>query len=518
MRHKKLIEYIRQPLILSQLIRYLVLGEKYAWLVSEIMASTIPAIMDVLVYQHKELLMVYWALLYQNYRLTQQQVVYFVKVNQALLTRRPGDMIQFISCLSDLLPQWIYHLGDPQGSQLADLLISLVQCELKAEDAGIVKWLHQHGLIQILVEQLDASVDPMMHSIAQQILCDIVRLSQTSHQEMATIGTNDLIVDLSSKETMTRLLDIMLDTTGPNAIDSFICGAKLLINLIRYNDERHLEDAPLPDTSDTSDTSINSKILANILACCTSRLGEFLYLLENPRSKQPARLGMERLVILELIAEWIHCANLAGVYQEGDAFKSAYCQYGAVGRVLDLFFAFPSCNLAHSVICDMIGQTFENKCLQRKTNQQMILEVFTKAQLIHRILDVDKQIKAENDGSKLQLGYMGHVTLLTKSIVQLLQTQPDLRKILRDDDPTRRIPWNEWDSYAATIMDHCAELARPLGGISLPPSSPVVPKSTFPVPPPPIHIPSSAPPSPRSSSLSSPSLSPFLPIEVTFQK
>ncbi|ORZ24411.1 SIT4 phosphatase-associated protein-domain-containing protein [Absidia repens] len=516
MRHKKLIEYIRQPLILSQLIRYLVLGEKYAWLVSEIMASTIPAIMDVLVYQHKELLTVYWALLYQNYRLTQQQVVYFVKVNQALLTRRPGDMIQFISCLSDLLPQWIYHMGDPQGSQLADLLVSLVQCELNAEDTGIIKWLHQHGLIQLLVEQLDASVDPMMHSIAQQILCDIVRLSQTSHQEMATIGTNDLIADLSSKETMTRLLDIMLDTSGLNAIDSFICGAKLLINLIRYNDERHLEDTPL---SDTSDISTNSKILANILICCTSRLEDFLYLLENPRSKQPARLGMERLVLLELIAEWIHCANLTGVYQEGDAFKSAYCQYDAVGRVLDLFFAFPSCNLAHSVICDMIGQTFENKCLQRETNQQMILEVFTKAQLIHRILDVNKQMETENDRSKVQLGYMGHLTLMTKSIVQILHTQPDLLKILRNgEDTSGCIPWDEWDTYAAMMMDQCAELALPLGGKCLPSSSPVIPKSTFPAPPPPIHIPSSAPPSPRSTSLPSPSLSPLssplLPIEL----
>jgi hypothetical protein len=130
---------MRQPLILSQLIRYLVLGEKYAWVASEVIISAIPAIMDTLVLEHKEILLVYWTLLYQDYRLTPQQVVYFVKVNQVLLARRPGDMIRFLVSLSDLLPHWIYHLEDPQGSQLADLLASAIQSEQSTEGVGIIK-------------------------------------------------------------------------------------------------------------------------------------------------------------------------------------------------------------------------------------------------------------------------------------------------------------------------------------------------------------------------------------------
>jgi hypothetical protein len=46
------------------------------------------------------------------------------------------------------------------------------------------------------------------------------------------------------------------------------------------------------------------------------------------------RLGMERLVLLELIAEWIHCANLYGVGEHGNTFILAYCEQRAIGRVL----------------------------------------------------------------------------------------------------------------------------------------------------------------------------------------
>ncbi|SAM00874.1 hypothetical protein [Absidia glauca] len=470
MRHKKLIDYMRQPLNLSQLIRYLVLGEKYAWVASEVIISAIPAIMDTLVLEHKEILLVYWTLLYQDYRLTPQQVVYFVKVNQVLLARRPGDMIRFLVSLSDLLPHWIYHLEDPQGSQLADLLVSVIQSEQSTEGVGIIKWLHEHRLIRLLVDKMDPSLDPMLHSIVHQLLCDVVRLSQTSHSEVATIGCNNLILDLTSLETMTRLIDSMLDTTASYATDSFICGAKLMINLIRYNDERNwTEGDPVPT---------NSNVLATMLACCTARIGDFLNLLKSPRSK------------------------------------------GAIGPVLDLFFAFPSCNIAHSVVCDIVGQIFENKCLERKSNQRMALEVFTKGRLIQRILEADRQATIPYGTGTTPVSYMGHLTLLTKSIVQVFQKQPGLLRTLQDgvggDKAT--IPWQEWDTFAKFTMDSCADLEVPLAGIPVP--SPTVcpsPTSSFPLPPPPIHIPS-LPLSIPHSSMPSPSLSPLpslLPTELS---
>lgn len=146
-----------QPLTLSQIIRYLVLGEKYAFLCSEIISSAIPSILETMVFDNKELLMVYWTLLYQEYRLTAPQINYFVKINQVLLNRRPGDMIRFIMThlSDDLLAHWLYHFGDDQGCQLAELLVSLIQCELLSEGSGIVNViLSNDRYIKIRVEIL----------------------------------------------------------------------------------------------------------------------------------------------------------------------------------------------------------------------------------------------------------------------------------------------------------------------------------------------------------------------------
>lgn len=99
---------------------------------------------------------------------------------------------------------------------------------------------------------------------------------------------------------------------------------------------------------------------------------------------------MERLTILELLAEWIHCSNLSGISDIGNGFKLMYCQQNAIIYVLDLFFEFPSCNLAHNVICDIIGQIIENKYLDRNINRQMILQLFTHGKLIQRILQANE--------------------------------------------------------------------------------------------------------------------------------
>lgn len=109
------------------------------------------------------------------------------------------------------------------------------------------------------------------------------------------------------------------------------------------------------------------------------------------------------------------------------------------------------------------------------------------------------------------LSYMGHLTLLTKSVVQVFQKEPGLRRTLQDgsggDNAT--ISWQEWDTYANFTMDSCANLEIPLAGIPIP--SPTIcpsPTSSFPLPPPPIHIPS-LPLSIPHSSMPSPSLSPL---------
>ncbi|CAO3643862.1 unnamed protein product [Cunninghamella blakesleeana] len=451
------------------MIRHLVLGETYANICCEIISSAIPSILETLVYENKELLQVYWALLYQDYRLTGLQITHFVKINQVLINRRPGDMVRFItttlSSSDDLLSHWIYHFADDQGCQLVDLFISLIQCELNYETGGIVKWLHEKGLTALLMKQLHPSNDSMMHQYSQQVLCDIIRLSQSSHRNLISIGKNGLINEFVSEEVMTQLVDYMLDSESSESVDTFLCGSKLIINLIRYNDERYLNDKDNDDTISLNpieepgenESPQNSKILSTMLSACTLRLADFLKLLKEPRSKCGKRFGMERLTLLELLAEWIHCSNLSGLSDTGHEFKLMYCQQNTIIYILDLFFDFPSCNIAHNVICDIIGQIMENKYLDKNINRQMILQLFTHGKLIQRILQANEYNQTYGGP---RLGYMGHLKLLTKSIVQLLNSQPDLKnKIIEYDGD---LDFEQWITFSNDTMNELHKLELPL--------------------------------------------------------
>ncbi|KAI9301248.1 hypothetical protein BJ944DRAFT_234085, partial [Cunninghamella echinulata] len=66
-----------------------------------------------------------------------------------------------------------------------------------------------------------------------------------------------------------------------------------------------------------------------------------------------------------------------------------------------------------------------------------------------------------------RLGYMGHITLLTKSIVQIFSSQPDLKnKVIECDDS---IDFEQWDTFAENIMNELQKLELPL--VNLPSSN-----------------------------------------------
>ncbi|KAI8060450.1 SIT4 phosphatase-associated protein-domain-containing protein [Gongronella butleri] len=511
LRHKKLIDFMRQPLVISQLIRFLVIDDAaHAWVACEILASSIPALMDALLSQHHELLTVYWTLLYQDYQLTRAQVAYFVKINTVLLTRRPADMVRFVARLTDVLPHWINHIHDPHGALLADLLLSLIECELAPEATGIAKWLRDQGLTELLLQQLQPDKDVMHHQTAEQLFAGILRLGQTSHQELQSMGHNDLVHAFASEQTMHQLMDMMLDTKAPEAVDSFLVGARLLIHFVRYNDDRQQEQAPPRPQQAENSLSQRTKILIPMIQCATTKMHAFLDLLEQPRSQNKTRFGMERLVLLDLLSEWLHCANLAGIDEYGLELKAMYHSHRIIPRILDLFFAHPSCNLAHSVICDMVGQIFECQRLDQLANRNLLFSVFVDAELIQRILEAyehdddeawqgandhdsdDSSSFASKDGDNGAInadfkdsipndpvngasngihespaesrkmasrrpGYMGHLVLMTRAILTLFGQQPRLEEALRD-----KLPWAAWQKLSLSLMDTYKSWEHPL--------------------------------------------------------
>ncbi|CEP10194.1 hypothetical protein [Parasitella parasitica] len=348
----KLVEFLSKPEHIKVLLTYITASDleenkrfKYPFLASEIIACEIQPIIDIIVLEHKDLLVEFWAYLdrpayprrrasdasenieQQDVGLDSLQASYFCKTIGVLLSKYPNEMMAFIQSDADNLNKILSHL---QTSAIMDLLLTLVRMEELPEGKGVVKWLSEHNLLENLVDRLDPYLDSEEHSIAQQCICEIIRMSQTSLPESPSIGINELINDLKRyaatfEPTMQKLAKFMLDPEAPNATSTLINGVSIIIDIIRHNNSDLENDPAVAALYDYQSTAIRaggSVSLADMLRVMGDHVPEFTHLLLKPRSVNgPIRttlgelepLGFERLKICELFAELLHCSNMSNL-------------------------------------------------------------------------------------------------------------------------------------------------------------------------------------------------------------
>jgi len=324
--NQKLINFLCAPDILKQLVHLITADDlpdhqslKYPYLASEILSCEIPALVDAIVLDHLDLLSKSWSIFDTDATLGTLQTGYFCKVNAVLLAKRTSEMISFIKSRDNIVDKMINHLDD--ASPVGDLLLTLVRCEELPEGQGIVQWLSEQKLLIKLIDRLEPHRDPETHANAQQLISDIIRMSQTSNPESPTIGTNALITELKSRDIMTRLADYMLDGTAPNATSSLINGVTIIIDFIRHNNSDFEMDQMLV-MGGMQQNVLSSVNLGEMLHVMADRTEQFQKLLVEPRSvSDPVPtttgpqipLGFERLKICELYAELLHCSNMSNL-------------------------------------------------------------------------------------------------------------------------------------------------------------------------------------------------------------
>ncbi|KAI7866605.1 SIT4 phosphatase-associated protein-domain-containing protein [Spinellus fusiger] len=340
--NQKLIEFLCKPQHIRTLLGYITATHleegqrfKYPFLACEIISCELPLMMDTIVIEHRELLEEFWTFLDRpacpRRRMGEQrqekegldclQASYFCKVITVLLTKQTGEMVEFIRSKPDNLAKILSHL---QTSAIMDFLLTLVHLEELSEARGIVQWLSDLGLLDDLVDRLDPFLDNDEHSIAQQCICEIVRMSQTSLAESPSIGVNDLILELKSERIMKKLVGFMLNHDAPNATSTLINGVTIIIDLIRHNNSDMDNDPMAGNYGYQTSTSLRHPTvsLADMLRVLADHVGDFNALLLNPRSVtgpmktsigEQMPLGFERLKICELFAELIHCSNMSNL-------------------------------------------------------------------------------------------------------------------------------------------------------------------------------------------------------------
>jgi hypothetical protein len=196
-----------------------------------------------------------------------------------------------------------------------------------------------------LVYRLDPNQETDEHSTAQLCICEIIKMSQTSLVESPSLGVNDIITTLTSRDTIQTMVDFMLDTSAPNSISSLISSVTIIIDIIRHNNSDLGQE-----TSFTAVLGHQNQIaqqpnvsLINMLSVLTDHIDKFVELLLKPNKVSTPRattpLGFERLKICELFAELLHCSNMSslniiqddeGNPTQGDLLKFAFVKHNVL--------------------------------------------------------------------------------------------------------------------------------------------------------------------------------------------
>ncbi|KAF0417991.1 SAPS-domain-containing protein [Gigaspora margarita] len=384
--NNKLVEYLRDPIILSQLLNYIIRDDlderqrfKYPYVACEVFSCEIWTICETVI-DNVDLLNAFWQFLDRPAPLNSLQASYFTKVNIVFLQKKMIEMVKFIQSIPNVVKKMLNHM---ETSAIMDLLLKLISYEEYPEGNGVIDWLNSEGLIEALISRLDPHLDPDIHSTTAQILIDIITISQSSNPEQGGVGPNALSKELISEKTVTRLVNYMLDPEAPNSTSSLTNGVNILMQIIQKNNCDFNEEST-PTLSPHQPHPIVD--LGDMLQVLANRIGDFKSLLENPKSVsgqidttigKMEPLGFERFRICELFAELLHCSNMSllnvvrqeipvnGFYE----LKHDYSNYNPMTHTSEIVEVIQMQEKDHS-------QTVQTSCIEEVNQTNEVGEVF----------------------------------------------------------------------------------------------------------------------------------------------
>ncbi|ODV83128.1 hypothetical protein CANARDRAFT_181507, partial [[Candida] arabinofermentans NRRL YB-2248] len=235
---------------------------------------------------------------------------YFMKINEHLLDMKMDEMIMFILQEPYLIERFMRHIDTPP---LMDFLLKVISTDKPDSSTGIIELLKDQGLINALIAYLGPDVPSSVQSAAGDFLKAFITIS-ANNAENTTIGPNELSRQLVSEPVVRELVSMMLH--GGTGLSN---GVGIVIEIIRKNNSDYDAVPVVYITVDSHPpTPRDSIYLGTLVRVFSESMGEFTKMLERKVDKvletpfgniEP--LGFERFKICELVAELIHCSNMA---------------------------------------------------------------------------------------------------------------------------------------------------------------------------------------------------------------
>lgn len=299
---------------------------KYAYVACEILSSEVWSISEALL-ENQDNLRQFWNYIKQPAPLDPVQAGYFSKVNESLLDRKMEEMLDFFKSIDNVVADMLQHVDCPM---IMDLLLKMISLEKSEGGQGIVDWLQSQNLVPRLVSYLAPDQPSNCQTSAGDFLKAIITISaNATTQDTQVIGPNELTRQLVSEPCIKQMIGYMLHGGNPLTVS-----VGIIIEVIRKNNSDYdLENqiGPVPKTSDPI-------YLGTLLRQFANHIPQFMELVHTTRQTVSNKdgsttsrkrelktafgekiepLGFDRFKTCELMAELLHCSNMALLNERG---------------------------------------------------------------------------------------------------------------------------------------------------------------------------------------------------------
>ncbi|KAI0099161.1 SAPS-domain-containing protein [Nemania sp. FL0031] len=290
---------------------------RYAYVAAEVLSSDNWSIYESLM-ENRSLLASFWSFLSLPAPLDPLQASYFTKVNESLFDKKTHDMLQLLRSLDDAVPNMLRHVDCPM---IMDLLLKIISLERTEDGQGIVEWLYTKDVIPALLSFLGPEHSWATQTAAGDFIKAIITVSANASQnEQACIGPNELTRQLVSRPCVEKIIGYMLGGGNPLTV-----GVGIIIEVIRKNNSDY--DPDVGGDANTQPSSRDPIYLGTLLRLFAEHVPDFMSLVLNaPAQRQRLDstsgekiepLGFDRFKTCELMAELLHCSNMALLNEVG---------------------------------------------------------------------------------------------------------------------------------------------------------------------------------------------------------
>ncbi|KAI3329770.1 SIT4 phosphatase-associated protein-domain-containing protein [Ustulina deusta] len=284
---------------------------RYAYVAAEVLSSENWSIHDSLM-ENRELLANFWSFLTLPAPLDPLQASYFTKVNESLFDKKTHDMLHLLRSLDGAVPNMLRHVDCPM---IMDLLLKIISLERTEDGQGIVEWLYTKDVVPALLSFLGPEHSWATQTAAGDFIKAIITVSANASQnEQACIGPNELTRQLVSRPCVEKIIGYMLGGGNPLTV-----GVGIIIEVIRKNNSDY--DPDVGGDVNAQPSSRDPIYLGTLLRLFAEHVPDFMSLVLNaPAQRQRLDstfgdkiepLGFDRFKTCELMAELLHCSNMA---------------------------------------------------------------------------------------------------------------------------------------------------------------------------------------------------------------